>query len=215
MSTSIIVDAHPLLAARAFTTELDTPLGETPSPAWLLELLALDAAAPVERSEEVRQGVRDLLRHGGYKPTGRGKPASEYLLRAAGEGALGSINAAVDACNVVSLQSGLPISLVDLDLARPPLRIGIAPAGASYLFNASGQEIGLGGLLCLHDAEGPCANGVKDSQRTKTHPGTLRALSIIWGIAADPDQGARAERWYRELVERLGGTTGDVELQPA
>ncbi len=30
--------------------------------------------------------MRKLLRHGGYKPTGRGKPASEYLVRAAGEG---------------------------------------------------------------------------------------------------------------------------------
>ena len=214
MSTSVTVETHPLLAARAFTTEFGAPLGATPSPDWLLALLALDAPAPVERSEETRQGVRNLLRHGGYKPTGRGKPASEYLVRAAGEGSLGSINAAVDACNVVSLHSGLPISLVDIDLAVPPLRIAIAPEGASYLFNASGQEIDLGGLLCLYDASGPCANAVKDSQRTKTHPGTQRTLSIIWGLATDAPSGERAERWYRQIVERLGGTTHDVDLRP-
>src|SRR6185295_8224828 len=122
--------------------------------------------------DAVRGAVRDLLRHGGYKPTGRGKPASEYLVRAAGEGTLGSINAAVDACNAVSLASGLPISLIDLDLATPPLRIAVASHGAAYVFNASGQEMALDGLLCVHDAAGPCANAVKDSQRTKTHAAT-------------------------------------------
>ena len=44
-----------------------------------------------------------MMRHGGYKPTGRGKPASEYLVKAAGNGKLGAINLAVDSCNVVSL----------------------------------------------------------------------------------------------------------------
>jgi DNA/RNA-binding domain of Phe-tRNA-synthetase-like protein len=97
----------------------------------------------------VRVAVRDLLRHGGYSPTGRGKPASEYLVRAASEGALRSINLAVDACNAVSLHSGFPISVVDLARAREPFRIGIAPPGASYVFNASGQTIDLAGLLCL------------------------------------------------------------------
>ena len=109
--------------------------------------------------DAVRAAVRDLLRHGGYKPTGRGKPSAEYLVRAVSEGALGAINAAVDACNAVSLHSGLPISVVDLDLARPPLRIAVAPRGRALRVQRLGQEIDLGGLLCLFDADGPCANG--------------------------------------------------------
>ena len=36
-------------------------------------------------------------------------------------------------------------------------------------------------LLVLCDAEGPCANAVKDAQRTKTHDGTSQTLSILWG----------------------------------
>jgi DNA/RNA-binding domain of Phe-tRNA-synthetase-like protein len=119
-------------------------------------LLALepesDERFPLPREEEVRKDVRDLLRHGGYRPTGRGKPASEYLVRAAGEGKLGSINLAVDACNATSLASGFPISVVDLDLARGPFRIAIAEGGSSYPFNAAGQEIDVSGLLCLFDA---------------------------------------------------------------
>src|SRR5262249_24383308 len=158
-----------------------------------------DAAAPMRPDQTVRAAVRDLLRHGGYKPTGRAKPSSEYLAGAVSEGALGSINAAVDECNVVSLHSGLPISVVDLDRASPPLRVSAAPAGARYVFNASGQEIDLAGLLCLFDAEGPCANAVKDAQRTKTGAGTTQTLSILWGTRALPGRAAAAAAWYRGL----------------
>jgi DNA/RNA-binding domain of Phe-tRNA-synthetase-like protein len=158
--------------------------------------------------------VRDLLRFAGYKPTGRGKPASEYLVRAASEGALGSINAAVDACNAVSLHSGLPISVVDLDRAHAPFRIGVAPAGASFVFNASGQEIDLGGLPCLYDADGPCGNAVRDAQRTKTRDETRITLSIIWGCAGFEARLLDAERWYRSLLESTGATTLVVHPSP-
>jgi len=167
----------------------------------------LEAEAPVARSEELRAAVRDLLRHGGHKPTGRGKPSCEYLVRAVGEGALPSVNLAVDVCNAVSLHSGLPISVVDLDRARAPFRIGIGGPEESYVFNAAGQEIGLKGLLCLYDADGPCANAVKDAQRTKTGAATLRTLSVVWGSNAHPEQLERASAWYRELLEAAGATT--------
>jgi DNA/RNA-binding domain of Phe-tRNA-synthetase-like protein len=172
--------------------------------------LKLDANPPHTRDESVRRAVRDLLRHGGYKPRGRGKPASEYLVRAAGEGALGAINAAVDVCNAVSLHSGFPISVVDLDLARAPFRVAIAPSGSSYVFNASGQEIDLGGLLCLFDADGPCANAVRDAQRTKTRAETRSTLSVIWGCAGFDDRLAAAEQWYRSLLEQTGARTESI-----
>ncbi|HSP81173.1 MAG TPA: phenylalanine--tRNA ligase beta subunit-related protein, partial [Myxococcaceae bacterium] len=193
----LTVDPHPLLDAVVFEAIFPSPLSALPSPEWLVALLKLDAPAPLSADDAVRGVVRDLLRHGGYKPTGRGKPASEYLVRAAGDGTLGSINAAVDACNVVSLHSGLPISVVDLDRATPPFRLGVAPQGASYVFNASGQSIDLSGLLCLFDAEGPCANAVKDSQRTKTHGETRRTLTVIWGTQALPGRAQQAFGWYR------------------
>ncbi|MBI5881545.1 MAG: hypothetical protein HZB91_00340 [Elusimicrobia bacterium] len=202
------VDPHPLLDAGAFLTTLPRPLGEIPAPEWLTGLLSAGAEAPLTRDESVRSTVRDLLRHGGYKPTGRGKPSAEYLVGAAAEGRLASINAVVDACNAVSLHSGLPISVVDLDLAKPPFRLGLAPAGACYVFNASGQEIDLEGLLCLFDSQGPCANGVKDCQRTKTHPGTTRTLSVVWGSKALGDLTARTMAWYRGILGKLGAATG-------
>jgi DNA/RNA-binding domain of Phe-tRNA-synthetase-like protein len=208
----LTLSPHPLLEAAAFTTTLPLPLGELPSGDALRGLFSVNAAAPLRADDAVRAAVRDLLRHGGYKPTGRGKPASEYLVRAAEGGSLGSINAAVDACNVVSLHSGLPISVVDLERATAPLHIAVAPAGARYVFNASGQEIDLAGLLCLFDAEGPCANAVKDAQRTKTHAGTVRTLSVLWGTRALPGRAAQAAAWYRELLAGLGAVTEDVAI---
>ena len=206
----IDVAAHPLLRVGAFVTEFPAPLSESPSPGSLVSLLKLDAAAPFQSNDALRAAVRDLLRHGGYKPTGRGKPASEYLLRAAGDGSLGPINLAVDACNAVSLHSGFPISVVDLELAQPPYRIAIASAGESYIFNSANQEIDLTGLLCLYDASGPCANAVKDSQRTKTRGETRRTLSVIWGCAGYEQRVAKVTEWYRQLLQEAGAATVSV-----
>jgi DNA/RNA-binding domain of Phe-tRNA-synthetase-like protein len=216
MSATVLeVDEHPLLRVAAFTTAFAAPLGAGATPESILDALKIDAVAPLERNEETRAAVRDMLRVGGYKPTGRGKPASEYLVRAASEGALGSINAAVDACNAVSLHSGFPISVVDLDRARGPFRIVIAPAGASYVFNASGQEIDLAGLLCLFDSAGPCANAVRDAQRTKTNADTRSTLSVIWGCAGFEERLDKTERWYRALLAQVGATTEHVEATAA
>ncbi len=203
----LTADPHPLLDLRAFVTRFPRPLGELTSPPEVLALFDPDAPAPLRSDDAVREAVRALLRHGGFKPTGRSKPASEYLLKAVREGLLAPINPAVDVCNAVSLHSGLPVSVVDLDRARPPMRVGLAPPGAAYAFNASGQVIDLGGLLCLFDADGPCANAVKDAQRTKTGPDTRDTLTLIWGTVALPGRAAQAESWYRGLLAAAGATT--------
>jgi DNA/RNA-binding domain of Phe-tRNA-synthetase-like protein len=200
-------EPHPLLDLAAFVSEFPRPLGEMPTSEGLRSLLAVEAEAPLQSADSVREAVRSLLRHGGFKPTGRSKPASEYLLKSARENTLGPINLAVDVCNIVSLHSGLPISVVDLDLAAAPLRVGLAPARSSYIFNASGQSIDLSGLLCLFDSTGPCANAVKDAQRTKTSGSTVRTLSLIWGTTALPGRTVQAADWYRRLLEEQGITT--------
>lgn len=206
----IEVAEHPFLEMRAFLTRFHRPLGEIAASPELTQQFNLDFAAPLLASDDVRKTVRDLLRYGGFKPTGRSKPASEYLIKAATAGSLSSINLAVDACNVVSLHSGLPISVVDYDLLTPPLRVDIAKQGSAYTFNSSGQSIDIGGLLCLFDADGPCANAVKDSQRTKTQATTRCTLSIIWGTTQLPGRAKQAESWYRDLLQSNDCTTADA-----
>jgi DNA/RNA-binding domain of Phe-tRNA-synthetase-like protein len=206
----LTVEPHPLLELRAFATQFSEPLCNLAPSAELLGLLSAEAEAALGSSDEVRAAVRDLLRHGGFRPTGRSKPASEYLIKAAGEGMLTSINLAVDVCNAVSLHSGLPISVIDLELAHPPLRVGLAEPGSAYVFNPAGQTIAVGGLLCLFDAEGPCAGPVKDSQRTKTRGETRRTLSLIWGTNRLPGRAEEAQRWYHQLLLAHGAAIEPV-----
>lgn len=204
---------YPDLAVALVEARFDRPLAETPTPPSILAFLDAEAEAPLRTDDEVRAAVRDLLRHRGYKPTGRGKPASEYLLKASAAGRLGSINAAVDVCNAVSLHSGLPISVVDLDRAAPPLRVDVGGPDDAYVFNASGQEIALDGLLCLWDARGPCANPVRDSQRTKTHDWTRRVLYVIWAPRSHSGRLGRATVWLADLLGRLGAQVDRATAQ--
>ena len=201
------VDEHPHLDLHTFVAEFPEPLGTMESIPNLMQMLNADFVAPVGVDESVKPAVRDLLRHGGYKPTGRGKPASEYLRQAVEKGRLSSINLVVDACNVVSFHSGLPISVVDLSKVAEPLSVKIAPPETEYVFNQSGQTIKLDGLLCLFDAEGACANGVKDSQRTKTNDQTRRTLILVWGTKELAGRSEAAADWYRNLLHQAGAET--------
>ena len=195
----IEIARHSLLDVAWVVSRYPAGLGQIESPFTHERLVA--GSAPIESSDHVRKSIRDMLRVDGYKPTGRGKPSSEYLIKARDAGRLETINVAVDICNIVSLHSGLPISVVDLDLLHPPLQIRSAGEGAEYVFNASGQVMSLGGLLCLFDHRGPCANGVKDSQRTKTSEQTCNTLSIIWGSRDLPGRTEQTGKWYCQMLE--------------
>ncbi len=155
-------------------------------------------------SAELKTAVRDLLRSRGYKPSGRGKPASEYLAGTARKDAFPRIGALVDAANLYSLLTGLPISLIDLDAARASgasLEIRTGVAGESYVFNGSGQEIELTGLICLAQVGGPpIANPVKDSLATRTGPETRNVLAVIY---------ATSDAGPADIVERMAAQLGD------
>lgn len=206
----LTLDPHPLLDLRALQAAWPVPVAEVPEPTGLADLLRADAQAPLKPDEIVNKAVRDLLRQGGYKPTGRGKPSSEYLQRAAAEEGLPRINPAVDVGNAVSLHSGLPISVVDLDKAVPPLRVGLGAPGERYVFNQAGHDIDVEGLLVLRDAQGPCANAVKDAQRTKTGEGTRRVLVLVWGSKSLPGRADRTLQWLADLLRASGAEVAVV-----
>jgi DNA/RNA-binding domain of Phe-tRNA-synthetase-like protein len=214
MALTLAAAPHPLLEAGAFVTRFATPLAELATPDALIRLLE-PGALPQRVSDTVRARVRELLRHGGFKPSGRSKPASEYLQAAHAEARFPRINAAVDACNVASWWSGLPISLIDLDRVVGNLTIGICAPGTTYVFNPSGQVIDASGLLAVLDGEGPTGTPVKDAQRTKTHDGTRTTLSVIWGTHALAGHTAEVTARYREIVSLIDGTSSeDVVLAP-
>ena len=57
----LALDPHPLLDLRAFVTTFPRPLGEVPAAPELLALLALDAQAPMQADDGVREAVGPVI----------------------------------------------------------------------------------------------------------------------------------------------------------
>lgn len=214
------VTPHPLLDPILLEARWPLSLGALPAAPWMRELVP-EPGAPLPpevpfRDEAAvlagphKKAVRDLLRVGGFKPSGRDKPCWEYLVGVAGKGRFPWINPAVDATNLAALYGALPVSTIDADKLVGALRIGVGEPGASVVFNASGQELGVGGLLCLFDGEGPVANAVKDSQRTKTGDGTTRTLTIVWGTSELAGRSRQVADWQRALFQRCGASVDEL-----
>lgn len=171
---------------------------------------------PLTPAEEQRRlAARDMLRNGRYKPTGRGKPASEYLVRAAAssERTFPRINGPVDVGNYISLKTVLPLSLWDHDRANASgYRFRLGHADESYAFNAGGQRIDLHDLVvgCALRAEQdlgtPIVNPVKDSMATKITPETTRVAAAIYAPRAviSPDELQSLCATMAEWLSRCG-----------
>lgn len=194
--------------------------GLTVGPAAPTLAAALDAQIEArrvqldEQSDARRKAARDILRNGSYKPTGRGKPASEYLLRTVEEG-FPRINGPVDANNLVSLRYLVPISVWDLELAatrRFELRLGAA--GESYVFNPTGQVLELRDLVCgcgLDDdgRSRPLVTPIKDGMASKVRAETRRLAGVIyWPLAAGGE--ALLAEATKQLAHWLGTCGSDV-----
>jgi len=90
----------------------------------------------VDDEDDFRKACRNMLRNGTYKPTGRGKPASEYLLRAASDSSFPRINTIVDINNYISLKYLVPISLWDQQKAATQSYLfKTGNEGENYVFN--------------------------------------------------------------------------------
>jgi DNA/RNA-binding domain of Phe-tRNA-synthetase-like protein len=164
-------------------------------------------ARPEAVIEARTKAVRDLLRHGKYKPTGRGKPASEYLLAAAREGRFPRINDLVDALNLVSLVHLLPISLIDLGRANTAeFAVRRGREGESYVFNVGGQVIELCDLLLVSalPEDRPLANPVKDSMAGKLGDSAEAVLGVVYAPPALAEEAGRCAADLAQALERAG-----------
>jgi len=183
------------------------PVPPTETPAFLAPLCdaARDAGAAYV-PDDVRARVRRMLRFGKYKPSGRGKPASEFLLRAAVAAEFPLVSGPVDVNNAISLESGLPGSLFDTALSGRRLLVRRGGPGESYVFNRSGQSIDLEDLLlvCRQTPDGwePCGNPVKDSMATKIRAETRDVVAVLYAPADEPVD--RIEAWASRYAELLG-----------
>ncbi len=144
--------------------------------------------AAIAAGEPLRQAVRQMLRYGKFKASGRSKPAQEYLLRCATQdGILPEINGPVDVLNAVSLSCGLPISLLSVGKCSQKLAVRRGQTGESYVFNAVGQVLEVEDLVVVCDeAEGksrPVGSPIKDSMAGKIEANDNHLIAIIYSPA--------------------------------
>jgi len=211
--------------ARPYCLHLDPALSPSPSRPALIWAEGLDSntdnnpmAAQLDAAireatdaegatgpSEVYRHVRDMLRHGHYKPAGRGKPASEFLRQAAHSGAFPRVNCPVDVNNWISLVSGLPGSIFDAVKTGEELFLRHGLADECYVFNASGQSIDLEDLLVVCRRVGdrwePCGNPVKDAMATKVGPATRDVLAVLYAPASMSLE--QVELWARRYAHGL------------
>jgi hypothetical protein len=165
------------------------PSREGPSP-YLAELLErVRSQGESFLSPGRKAAVRSMLRFGSYKPAGRAKPSSEYLLAAALDGSFPFVNGPVDANNGVSLEWGYPASIFDAALTGSELLLRRGRPGESYVFNRSGQTIDLADLLLVcRRGSGwePCGNPVKDAMATKVFEACRSAVAVVYAPASEP-----------------------------
>lgn len=172
-----------LLLGVIHATGLD-PLARVDALETRLEQLLVRRSEGLDADEDARRArVRDVFRNGSYKPTGRAKPASEYLVRAAADGTFPRINTLVDACNAASLAWLVPISILDVDRAGTrQFTVRLGREGEAYVFNSAGQVIQLEDLIVGCADDRPVVNAVKDSMGTKTTDETAEVLALVYGL---------------------------------
>lgn len=189
-----------------------------PSPAEYLREIAVEIKPLLQPGwvypDHLQKGIRSLLKSFGFHPSGRNRPASEFLVKdLQARGSFHAINNVVDINNHLSLVSHLPISIIDLDRAGDRLCLRLGGEHEAYVFNREGQLLALKHLLVIARAEGDHAavgSPVKDSQATKITETTRRAFGVIYTAATITPEGELAallQRFAELLKGRAGAAT--------
>jgi DNA/RNA-binding domain of Phe-tRNA-synthetase-like protein len=201
-----IREAVPGLALACVTAEV--VVAESDDGLWARLLAAAERAAeavPEPAAAPAIAALRGLYRALGKEPSRyRGSP--EALVRRARAGkAMPRINNVVDAINVVSVETLLPIGLYDLAHVRPPVAFRRGAAGEAY--EGIGKEsLNLDGLPVMADAEGPFGSPTSDSRRTMITADARRILAVLFGVTGR-DDAERAAALLAELLARHASAT--------
>jgi len=213
------LDPSPATFALIWAEGIRSPEAPANPPVFLQPLLKAALAVGEEAvPAAVRQRVRKILRYGKYKPSGRSKPASEFLLRAALSESFPLVNGPVDVNNAISLESGFPGSIFDTELSGKQLLIRRGLPDEEYVFNPSGQTIDLEDLLlvCRKTEDGweACGNPVKDAMITKISADTANVIAVLYAPIDEPVSSVEnwAQRYAATLAEHCGATDSGYEV---
>ena len=106
--------------------------------------------------------------------------SSEALLRRVLQGkGLPQVNAAVDVCNLCSLEDQVPLGLYDRDQVHGSVRVRVGREGDGYP-GIRKQRVNLAGRLLLSDEEGPFGAPTSDSLRTAVTVKSRNLLVVLF-----------------------------------
>ncbi len=162
-----------------------------PSPDELLasmeeasELRQQELMGEAASSDPVIAAVRAAFKATGKDPS-RYRPSSEALTRrvVAGKG-LYRVNNVVDAGNLASLMTGIPVGCYDAAWIKGDITLRIGTPGETYDGIGRGS-INLEGLPVLADGDGPFGSPFSDSSRTGINEKTKDLVFVIYGLNID------------------------------
>jgi DNA/RNA-binding domain of Phe-tRNA-synthetase-like protein len=187
------VEAGPTPAGLdAELTAIAEKILKLPEPRAVLESAAIEAT---------RKSYKAL-----GKDPARYRGSAEALLRRviAGKG-LPRINAVVDAINLASVESRLPIGLYDL--AHVSGGIVFRPGRAGETYKGIGKyDLNLEGLPLFADDHGPHGSATSDSERTMVKSETKRVVAILVGFAGAEGLDGWTQRLGALLQQYASGT---------
>ncbi len=129
------------------------------------------------------------------KDPARYRGSAEALLRrvVAGKG-VPQVNAVVDAINLVSVESRLPVGLYDLGHVVGEIVFRTGVAGETYK-GIGKYDLNLEGLPLFADTAGPHGSATSDSERTMVTAATKEVLAVIVSFGGAEN----VDRWSQRL----------------
>jgi DNA/RNA-binding domain of Phe-tRNA-synthetase-like protein len=147
------------------------------------EVRARYSAEELKNNPTVR-AYRDFYWRLGVDPT-KTRPSGEALLRRILHGdELPCISTAVDAYNLASIKTIIPISGLDADHLNPPLQIRFAESGEAFQGIGMAKPISLtqGTLILADRTQVLCIYPYRDSDQTKIGMWTRNVILIAYGV---------------------------------
>jgi DNA/RNA-binding domain of Phe-tRNA-synthetase-like protein len=164
------------------------------------------------KDNPVVRAYRDFYWRLGIDPT-KTRPSGEALLRRVLHGGeLPTISTAVDAYNLASMKTTIPISGFDMDTLSPPFNVRFAEEGEPFIGIGMDKPVALkGNMLVLADTKRVlCIYPHRDANQTKITEKTRNVLLVAYGAPGiTAQQLEEAVRTALDYIKRVCG--GEIQ----
>lgn len=168
------------------------------------------------KEDPVFRAYRDFFWRIRVDPT-KTRPSSEALVRRALRGSFPRVFTVVDAGNIASAYTGVPIGLYDLSRAAPPLTLTLSRGGEAFNPIGGEPEALPAGLPILADSRGVVMHvyPYRDSVETAIREDTREVLALGAGVpGVEESRVAEAVKKVYELLSPAGWSwCGEVAVK--